>query len=100
MAQVRQLDHHRSTVAVDLVDPFGKVQQSFRKLDSLRDATETITIFEVADRVVVLRLGAVVHDGPISALTQLDLVHLMAGLTQRPETATSTPHGASTEVPA
>jgi ribose/xylose/arabinose/galactoside ABC-type transport system permease subunit/ABC-type multidrug transport system ATPase subunit len=38
------------------------------------------TIFEVGDRAVVLRLGRVVHDGPIDDLTQLDLVHLMAGL--------------------
>ncbi|MFN8621229.1 MAG: ATP-binding cassette domain-containing protein [Chloroflexota bacterium] len=38
------------------------------------------TIFEVGDRAVVLRLGRVVHDGPIRDLTQLDLVHLMAGL--------------------
>jgi ABC-type multidrug transport system ATPase subunit len=41
------------------------------------------TVFEVADRVVVLRLGKVVHDGPIGELTQLDLVHLMAGLRTR-----------------
>lgn len=58
------------------------------------------TIFEVADRVVVLRLGAVVHDGPIAELTQLDLVHLMAGLVKRPEAAERTTSGAPTEVPA
>ena len=58
------------------------------------------TIFEVADRVVVLRLGAVVHDGPIAELTQLDLVHLMAGLVKRPEAAARTTSGAPTEVPA
>jgi ribose/xylose/arabinose/galactoside ABC-type transport system permease subunit/ABC-type multidrug transport system ATPase subunit len=38
------------------------------------------TIFEVADRVVVMRLGRVVHDGPVSAIAPIDLVHLMAGL--------------------
>ena len=37
-------------------------------------------IYAVADRVVVLRLGRVVFDGAIDALTQLDLVHLMAGM--------------------
>ena len=42
------------------------------------------TIFEVADRVVVLRLGRVVHEGPRAELTTLDLVHLMAGLAKRP----------------
>jgi prepilin-type N-terminal cleavage/methylation domain-containing protein len=36
-------------VAVDKVDPFGRVQESFRKLDDLKNPTETITIFEVAD---------------------------------------------------
>ena len=39
------------------------------------------TVFEVADRVVVLRLGRVVHDGPSTEMTTLDLVHMMAGLT-------------------
>lgn len=38
------------------------------------------TVFEVADRVVVLRLGQVVFDGPTSSLSQGRLVHLMAGL--------------------
>lgn len=38
------------------------------------------TVFEVADRVVVLRLGQVVFDGPTSSLSQAQLVHLMAGL--------------------
>lgn len=37
-------------------------------------------IYAVADRVVVLRLGRIVFDGAIDALTQLDLVHLMAGM--------------------
>jgi ribose/xylose/arabinose/galactoside ABC-type transport system permease subunit/ABC-type branched-subunit amino acid transport system ATPase component len=38
------------------------------------------TIFAVADRVVVLRLGAVVFDGDVSSITKLELVQLMAGL--------------------
>lgn len=37
-------------------------------------------IFTVADRVVVLQLGRIVHDGPITELTRLDLVQLMAGI--------------------
>lgn len=37
-------------------------------------------IYAVADRVVVLRLGQVVFDGAIDALSRLDLVHLMAGM--------------------
>jgi ribose/xylose/arabinose/galactoside ABC-type transport system permease subunit/ABC-type multidrug transport system ATPase subunit len=41
-------------------------------------------VFAVADRVVVLRLGRVVHEGPRSELTPLALVHLMAGLTGTP----------------
>jgi ribose/xylose/arabinose/galactoside ABC-type transport system permease subunit/ABC-type multidrug transport system ATPase subunit len=59
------------------------------------------TIFEVADRVVVLRLGRVVHDGPIGELTQLDLVHLMAGLRGGSVGATpATAPGAATPMPA
>ncbi len=45
------------------------------------------TVFEVADRVVVLRLGRVTHDGPVSELDQLQLVHLMAGLRTGPAPA-------------
>jgi ABC-type sugar transport system ATPase subunit len=44
-------------------------------------------VFAVADRVVVLRLGRVVHEGPASALTPLALIHLMAGLTGTPSPA-------------
>ena len=47
------------------------------------------TVFEVADRVVVLRLGRVIHDGPSDALTPIDLVHLMAGLAGPREPATT-----------
>lgn len=36
-------------VAVDRVDPFGTVLESFRKLDALRRPDETITVFEAAD---------------------------------------------------
>jgi len=36
-------------VAVDEVDPFGRVLESFRKLDALRQPAETITVFEIAD---------------------------------------------------
>lgn len=45
------------------------------------------TVFEVADRVVVLRLGRVTHDGPVSELDPLQLVHLMAGLRTGPNPA-------------
>lgn len=37
-------------------------------------------IFAVADRVVVLRLGRVVHDGPVAGLDRMDLLRLMAGM--------------------
>ena len=37
-------------------------------------------VFAVADRVVVLRLGRVVHEGPVPG-DPTRLVHLMAGLT-------------------
>ncbi|GIE99936.1 ABC transporter permease subunit [Paractinoplanes rishiriensis] len=38
------------------------------------------TVFAVADRVVVLRLGQVVHDDTIDRVTHTKLLHLMAGL--------------------
>lgn len=37
-------------------------------------------VFEVADRLVVLRLGQVVFDGPTKSISQANLVHLMAGI--------------------
>lgn len=42
--------------------------------------THDVSMVEaVADRAVVLRLGRVVYDGKTAGLTQLDLLHLMAG---------------------
>jgi ribose/xylose/arabinose/galactoside ABC-type transport system permease subunit/ABC-type multidrug transport system ATPase subunit len=38
------------------------------------------TVFAVADRIVVLRLGQVVFDGPKTSIAQPNLVHLMAGI--------------------
>ncbi|MEV0568740.1 ATP-binding cassette domain-containing protein [Dactylosporangium sp. NPDC050588] len=38
------------------------------------------TVFAVADRIVVLRLGEVVYDGAVAAITHTRLLHLMAGL--------------------
>lgn len=35
--------------AVDLVDPFGNVLESYRKVDALPHPTETITVFEYAN---------------------------------------------------
>lgn len=37
-------------------------------------------IVAVADRVVMLRLGRVVHDGPVAGLDRMDLLRLMAGM--------------------
>lgn len=37
------------------------------------------TVWQLADRVVVLRLGSVVYDGPATTIGQGDLIHLMAG---------------------
>ena len=45
------------------------------------------TVFAIADRIVVLRLGRVVHDGPANEVTELQLVGLMAGV------STSSPVG-------
>jgi ABC-type sugar transport system ATPase subunit len=38
------------------------------------------TVFAIADRIVVLRLGQVVYDGPIKGISQANLVHMMAGI--------------------
>jgi prepilin-type N-terminal cleavage/methylation domain-containing protein/prepilin-type processing-associated H-X9-DG protein len=35
--------------SVDLVDPFGSVQETFRKIDVLEHPSETITVFECAN---------------------------------------------------
>ncbi len=35
-------------VMVDLISPFGGVTESFRRMDTLRNPTDTITLFEVA----------------------------------------------------
>lgn len=43
-------------------------------------------VFAVADRVVVLRMGRIVYEGPLSELTHLSLIHLMAGLGGTPST--------------
>lgn len=40
-------------------------------------------IFGVADRVVVLRLGRIVHDGPVADLDRIALLQLMAGFAPR-----------------
>jgi ABC-type multidrug transport system ATPase subunit len=48
------------------------------------------TIYEVADRLVVLRLGQVVFDGTPAELPERDLVHLMAGLALERPTPVST----------
>lgn len=49
------------------------------------------TVFAIADRIVVLRLGQVVFDGPIKGVSQADLVHLMAGIIPAPAMATPAP---------
>jgi ABC-type sugar transport system ATPase subunit len=41
-------------------------------------------VLEVADRVVVLRLGRVIHDGPAAELDALRLLDLMAGAVEAP----------------
>jgi ribose/xylose/arabinose/galactoside ABC-type transport system permease subunit/ABC-type branched-subunit amino acid transport system ATPase component len=38
------------------------------------------TVFAVADRIVVLRLGQVIFDGTPGSITQPELVHMMAGI--------------------
>jgi ribose/xylose/arabinose/galactoside ABC-type transport system permease subunit/ABC-type branched-subunit amino acid transport system ATPase component len=45
-------------------------------------------VFSVADRVVVMRLGRVVHDGPVADLAPLQLVELMAGVVPQEGVAT------------
>jgi ribose/xylose/arabinose/galactoside ABC-type transport system permease subunit/ABC-type multidrug transport system ATPase subunit len=49
------------------------------------------TVFAIADRIVVLRLGQVVYDGPIQGVSQADLVHLMAGIIPAPAVAAASP---------
>lgn len=51
-----------------------------RKVAVLMITHDIETVFEVADRIVVLRLGQVVFDGPTASISQADLVQLMAGI--------------------
>jgi ABC-type sugar transport system ATPase subunit len=48
------------------------------------------TVFAIADRIVVLRLGQVVYDGPIKGVSQANLVHMMAGIIPAPGAAGAT----------
>jgi ABC-type branched-subunit amino acid transport system ATPase component len=48
------------------------------------------TVFAIADRIVVLRLGQVVFDGALKGVSQANLVHLMAGIIPAPVVAAST----------
>jgi ribose/xylose/arabinose/galactoside ABC-type transport system permease subunit/ABC-type branched-subunit amino acid transport system ATPase component len=48
-------------------------------------------VFAVADSVAVLRLGSIVHSGPVDEIDEISLLHLMAGLqreqySHRPDT--------------
>ena len=45
------------------------------------------TVFKIADRIVVLRLGSVCFDGPATEISQSDLLHLMAGFQLRGQTS-------------
>lgn len=67
------------------------VRQTARVLDTVRAVArsgagvilithDVETVLAVADRIVVMREGAVAFDGPRVDLSQSDLVHLMAGL--------------------
>jgi D-xylose transport system ATP-binding protein len=38
-----------------------------------------VDVFQIADRIIVLRLGSVVFDGPATDVTQSDFIHLLAG---------------------
>jgi ABC-type sugar transport system ATPase subunit len=49
------------------------------------------TVLEMSDRVVVLRLGRVIQEGPTSELTPVRLVHLMAGLALDADRRTAEP---------
>ena len=51
-----------------------------RKVAVLMITHDIEIVFEVADRIVVLRLGQVVYDGPTKGISQANLVHLMAGI--------------------
>jgi ribose/xylose/arabinose/galactoside ABC-type transport system permease subunit/ABC-type branched-subunit amino acid transport system ATPase component len=53
------------------------------------------TVHAVADRVVVLRLGEVIHTSGVSDLAESDLLHLMAGL----ESRSGNSRGAAVEQP-
>jgi len=55
----QRLTNHASSytlnefTSVDLTDPFGRLLESYRKLDALRNPTLTITTFEISDAIGV-----------------------------------------------
>jgi ABC-type sugar transport system ATPase subunit len=55
------------------------------------------TVMALADRIVVLRLGEVVHDGPVAALGKLELLELMAGMTETDDAPAAAPAAAPRE---
>lgn len=65
---------HQGAVVLDMV---RRLARSGRAVLYITHDVEEV--FEVADRVVVLSRGRVVHDGPLSELTRLELLGLMSG---------------------
>lgn len=91
IAVARALDEHVRVVCLDEPTAALGVAQTEQVLALVRSAAERGTsivmvthdvpsVMKVSDRVVVLRHGTIVHDGPTAALSQLDLFQLMAGL--------------------
>jgi len=91
IAIARALDDHVRVVCLDEPTAALGVTQTEQVLRLVRSVAshgtsvvlithDVASVTKVADRVVVLRRGRLVHEGPTADLTELDLLQLMAGL--------------------
>ncbi|NLT04992.1 MAG: ATP-binding cassette domain-containing protein [Solirubrobacterales bacterium] len=91
IAVARAVDEHVRVVCLDEPTAALGVAQTEQVLALVRSAArrgtsvviithDVASVLRVSDRVVVLRHGTIVHDGPTADLGQLELMQLMAGL--------------------
>jgi ribose transport system permease protein/ribose transport system ATP-binding protein len=91
IAVARALDDHVRVVCLDEPTAALGVAQTENVLRLVRSVADRGTsvvmithdvasVMKVSDRVLVLRQGWVLHDGPTSDLSELELLQLMAGL--------------------
>jgi ribose/xylose/arabinose/galactoside ABC-type transport system permease subunit/ABC-type branched-subunit amino acid transport system ATPase component len=95
VAIARALDEHVRVICLDEPTAALGVAQTQNVLSLVRSVAahgtsvvmvthDVASVLEVSDRVLVLRHGEVVHDGPTRDLGELELLQLMAGIDRGP----------------